>query len=179
VEETLVQASVVQYKSTVVRYSRVLVVGIRNGSIYTSRIQVKFTSHGRYIRRMSHRHTHPLTLIFKLSPTSMMDSVDARISELERLARDNVEPGIQSELAVLKKDRNALAPFCAAPDEIIARILVGLAWCPRDISSLSELTTFSCSIEWTTVMLVCSRMRLVVLQTPELWSFIDGFADVS
>jgi hypothetical protein len=84
----------------------------------------------------------------------MMDSIDARVSELERLARDNIEPGIQSELLVLKKERNALAPFCAAPDEI----LVALAWCPRDISSLFEPATFSCSTEWTTVMLVCSRM---------------------
>jgi hypothetical protein len=51
---------------------------------------------------------------------------DAGIHDLEQLNQDGSDPGTNTQLLVLKKERSAMTPLGAVPDEIIIRILAKL-----------------------------------------------------
>jgi hypothetical protein len=98
-------------------------------------------------------------------------AIDTQIAQLEGLSQNDLDP---DRLLELKKERNALTPIGAAPDEIISRILADLVLKPSSSPySFFEAGTLTLNREWTRVMLACSRIRLIALATSELWSFID------
>jgi hypothetical protein len=106
-------------------------------------------------------------------------SLDAQIATAEHVIRQDSNKERQSGLIALKKERNALTPFCAAPAEIVGRILVELNVIPACPTSFFEADIARPDSKWTVVMLLCSRIRAVALHTPELWSFVEGTAHPS
>jgi hypothetical protein len=71
------------------------------------------------------------------------------------------------------KEQNALSPLCRMPDEIVVHILQSLQVLQKPKHrfrrrSYSRISSFH---EWTKVMLVCTRLRDVLVHTPELWAF--------
>jgi hypothetical protein len=68
-------------------------------------------------------------------------------------------------------ERNALAPICRLPVDILILVLHYIQDTRgrnRRASFLADFTS-----EWTCVMLVCRHFRAVAVQTPTLWSAID------
>jgi hypothetical protein len=106
-------------------------------------------------------------------------ALDARISAVERSVSSHSDPGIITKLLTLKKQRNALTPLCAAPDEIIAHILAELTSEPAEPTSFFEMERNRPNPKWSVVVLVCSRIRIVALQTPKLWFFVNGWSHPS
>jgi hypothetical protein len=102
-----------------------------------------------------------------------IETLDARIYEVEQLVQLDSDACFHTQLVTLKRSRNALTPLCATPDEITARILAELVIRPK-WSSFFETEALDPVMSWVSVMLVCSRIRQIALQTPALWSFIDG-----
>jgi hypothetical protein len=95
-------------------------------------------------------------------------SFDTRIHDLEQLNQDGQDPNINAQLVALKTKRNAMTPFCAAPNEIIGRILAVLARWPRETDGFFEINHFGIDSEWIVAMSVCSRIRWVAIHTPVL-----------
>jgi hypothetical protein len=103
-------------------------------------------------------------------------SFDARIHDLQQLNGDGSNPENNAQLLVLKKERNAMTPLCAVPDEIIVRILAELTVWPYWTSEYFQIDcSLPCS-DWLVAMLTCFRIRMVAMHTPALWSLIDGSA---
>jgi hypothetical protein len=102
-------------------------------------------------------------------------ALDARIAQLENSATDG-SPAQKIEIVALKKQRNALTPFAGAPNEVIVRIFVNLTHKPQSPDSFFETEISSASRDWVVSMAICSRIRMIAMHAPELWSFIDGSA---
>jgi hypothetical protein len=103
-------------------------------------------------------------------------ALDARIDQLKGLERNNSSSTPSKALITLKKERNALTPICAAPDEIIVRILANLTNTSRSLDSFFRTEWSLPSREWLAGIAVCSRLWTIGLNSPELWSFLDGSA---
>jgi hypothetical protein len=103
-------------------------------------------------------------------------SFEARIHDLEQLSQDGSDPEINAQLLVLKKERNAMTPLGAVPDDIIVRILAELTVWPYWTSEYFQIDcSLPCS-DWLAAMLTCFHIRMVAIHTPVLWSLIDGSA---
>jgi hypothetical protein len=100
-------------------------------------------------------------------------ALDARVAKLELSAADGSSE-LKMPLIALKKQRNALTPFGAAPHEVIVRIFANLTHKLQSSDSFFETEIYSPSTEWLVAMTICSRIRTVVMNAPALWSFIDG-----
>jgi hypothetical protein len=72
-------------------------------------------------------------------------SFDICIHDLEQLSQDGQDPDINAQLVALKTKRNAMTPFCAAPDEVI------LARWPCETDGFFEIKHFIQHVEddWT------------------------------
>jgi hypothetical protein len=68
-------------------------------------------------------------------------------------------------------ERNALAPICRLPVDILILVLHYIQDTRGRNQRRSFLATFTS--EWMCVMLVCRHFRAVAVQTPTLWSVID------
>jgi hypothetical protein len=110
------------------------------------------------------RPSHPMR------PQDSIASNDSRIREIHGLPKLAPSFGLQSQLAGLRKERNAMTPLCAAPDEIIGRILAHLTFRPYVKHSFFDIETLLPGNLWLSIMLVCSRIRAVAVSTPKLWS---------
>jgi hypothetical protein len=103
-------------------------------------------------------------------------SFEARIHDLEQLNQDGSDPEINAQLLVLKKERNAMTPLGAVPDDIIVRILAELTVWPYWTTEYFQIDcSLPCS-DWLAAMLTCFHIRMVAIHTPALWSLIDGSA---
>ncbi|KAJ6518139.1 hypothetical protein C8R47DRAFT_1062676 [Mycena vitilis] len=71
------------------------------------------------------------------------------------------------QIALLKAKRNAMAPICSLPNELMTRILTIFA---VETGSLFDL-------KWTKVMYVCHRWHELALAAQPLWGFIDAKYD--
>ncbi|KAJ7659209.1 hypothetical protein DFH06DRAFT_1297355 [Mycena polygramma] len=71
------------------------------------------------------------------------------------------------QIALLKAKRNAMAPICSLPNELMTRILTIFA---VETESLFNL-------KWTEVMYVCHRWHELALAAQPLWGFIDASYD--
>jgi hypothetical protein len=68
---------------------------------------------------------HPLSIIHHWHLMTEHDSLtffDAHIHDLEQLNQDGSDPGMSTQLLVLKKKRSAMTPLGALPDKIIIHI---------------------------------------------------------
>jgi hypothetical protein len=107
-----------------------------------------------------------------MSSQALIASYDTRLSDLQDQRKLTHTADLQSKLLQLRKERNALTPFCAAPDEIISCILAELISDPHIPHSFFDVEIVVPCTSWVTVMLVCSRIRAVALRTSELWPLI-------
>jgi hypothetical protein len=70
----------------------------------------------------------------------------------------------------MKSNHNTNAsPLCRLPDEIIVHI-IRLSQSRRDPLAMKRVAPDN---SWTRIMLTCTRLRTLLVQTPSLWSFID------
>ncbi|KAJ6493910.1 hypothetical protein C8R47DRAFT_393100 [Mycena vitilis] len=88
---------------------------------------------------------------FNPSPEEQMCSIDAEIA------------WHYEQIALLKAKRNAIAPICRLPNELLSRIIMIYA---VDSDELSNL-------KWTKIMKVCWRWRHLGLAAQPLWACID------
>ncbi|KAJ7504972.1 hypothetical protein B0H11DRAFT_1980050 [Mycena galericulata] len=81
-----------------------------------------------------------------------------------RLAAIDIElESIYERIAMLKAERNALAPISCLPNELLAHIF---GVCADDASSSIS------PMEWTSVLLVCRHWNELALASPTLWGHI-------
>jgi hypothetical protein len=80
---------------------------------------------------------------------------------------------IPEEEIIRLKEQNTLSPLCRMPDEIIVHIVQALQVLqkPKHRFQRRGYSRISSFHEWTKVMLVCTRLRDVLVHTPELWAF--------
>jgi hypothetical protein len=111
--------------------------------------------------------------ILILLAMSSIAFIDARIHELETQYGTNESSTRTVQLAKLKNSRNFLTPFCAAPDDIIVRILADYVIDKSILATMFDSDIWCPPSSWRHVTSVCSRIRSVALSTPIIWSFID------
>jgi hypothetical protein len=85
---------------------------------------------------------------------------------------------LQTRLRGLQSRRNALAPLCRLPPEILVHIMDGLAAYRTEAIKASAVNGKPSEKRrelagWTHAMGVCTHMRALVLNTPSLWTEVD------
>jgi hypothetical protein len=90
---------------------------------------------------------------------STFAEIDARIASLER------------EILDWRTRRNALAPLCRIPEDLLIRIFFVLQ--NIEFKNVSTSRNFGGKWRWYRAMSVCKHLRTTAVQTPSLWSFID------
>jgi hypothetical protein len=87
-----------------------------------------------------------------------IEELDAQISALE------------TQLMVLKHERNALVPICRLPAELLARVFLHLQAPIREQPWLWLVFNH----EWAIATAACRHFREVALGAPELWTWLDS-----
>jgi hypothetical protein len=89
--------------------------------------------------------------------------------ESEQLARVSLHLGSSSTLHALRR-YNALMPLCRLPAEVVVRIIGHM----QDHHTLDEdLRFLPRDRTWRTIMGACTRLRMIAISSPVVWSFID------
>ncbi|KAJ7174953.1 hypothetical protein C8R43DRAFT_914219 [Mycena crocata] len=95
--------------------------------------------------------------------SQLQDADSASLVESRRSALDSKIRWHYEQIALLKSERNSIAPIARLPNELISIILDTYA---RDTNSLSTLM-------WTRVMLVCRLWYEISIVSHSLWGKID------
>jgi hypothetical protein len=76
----------------------------------------------------------------------------------------------------LKKEQNALSPLCQMPDEILVSVVLAIQCCPSLDDYWTMMTEDGIFLHrgWAEIMLVCTRLRDVMVHSPELWVALDS-----
>ncbi|KAJ7467492.1 hypothetical protein FB451DRAFT_1482681, partial [Mycena latifolia] len=81
----------------------------------------------------------------------------------ERSAIDDQIAWHYAQIAFLKAKRNALAPICTLPNELLSHIFA--------VYAVESDALFN--LEWTRIMYVCRHWHELVLAAHPLWAFIN------
>jgi hypothetical protein len=88
--------------------------------------------------------------------------------ESERLARVSLNHGSSSILHALRR-HNALMPLCRLPAEVVVRI-IGYMQGHHILDKTFHVTPRDRT--WRTIMGVCTRLRMIAVSSPVVWSLI-------
>ncbi|KAF7334637.1 F-box domain-containing protein [Mycena venus] len=97
------------------------------------------------------------------APTPESPAVHLAPFEAEMATIDKEIAWHYGQIALLKVKRNAIAPICKLPNELMTRILI--------IYAVESRALFN--LKWTNIMYVCRHWYALALAAQPLWGFID------